>query len=317
MSDIGKPLSTETDRSLAAARATFENAFDILLYTLSDTSKRIYAHTYRKWQAFCEVQDIHALELSAAHVRDFLEQEEIAHSTRQARLSHLRRLVETAAAQQPDNIQLEGYVRQLNLLKIQRSNTDKQAQRTKHALTPHQIHRAFDVWNEDSRRHIRNRAMLAVLFYAGLRRAELVALRWDDINFDERLISVRHGKGDKARTIPMVGDTLPECLHTWHHLTPGREWIFCGFYRGDSLRPDTPVSTNAVYDVIRQTGQAIGVDDFSPHDARRTVLTRMLQAGSSVADTQFIAGHASPQTTLDYAVVKDAKEVAGRIKIDY
>ena len=56
---------------------------------------------------------------------------------------------------------------------------------------------------------------------------------------------------------------------------------------------------------------------FAPHDARRTLLTDILNNGGSVADAQFIAGHSNPQTTLRYAKVSDAKEVKGRIKTSY
>ena len=57
--------------------------------------------------------------------------------------------------------------------------------------------------------------------------------------------------------------------------------------------------------------------DIAPHDARRTLLTDILNNGGSVSDAQFIAGHSNPQTTLRYAKVSDAKEVKGRIKTSY
>lgn len=79
----------------------------------------------------------------------------------------------------------------------------------------------------------------------------------------------------------------------------------------EALGADKPMSTTAIYNVIRKSG------DFSPHDARRTLLTDMLKNGVSVADAQFVAGHVNPQTTLRSAQVKDAKKVKGRIKVSY
>jgi integrase/recombinase XerD len=84
-----------------------------------------------------------------------------------------------------------------------------------------------------------------------------------------------------------------------------------------NLSADKPMSTNAIWNLIKATGQAIGVANLAPHDARRTLLTNGLQAGTNVADMQFIAGHSNPQTTLGYAVVKDAKEVKGRVKLNF
>jgi len=57
--------------------------------------------------------------------------------------------------------------------------------------------------------------------------------------------------------------------------------------------------------------------DIAPHDARRTLLTDILNNGGSVSDAQSIAEHANPQTTLRYAKVSDAKEVKRRMKTSY
>ena len=46
---------------------------------------------------------------------------------------------------------------------------------------------------------MRNDVMIRLLVYTGLRRSELVALRWTDINVEDLTITVRHGKGDKER----------------------------------------------------------------------------------------------------------------------
>jgi integrase len=79
---------------------------------------------------------------------------------------------------------------------------------------------------------------------------------------------------------------------------------------------DKPISDQAVYNLIKATSAAMGLD-FAPHDARRTLLTRALAAGSNVKDKQFIAGHANAETTLRYAIVKDAHEVKACTKLDY
>ncbi len=53
------------------------------------------------------------------------------------------------------------------------------------------------------------------------------------------------------------------------------------------------MTADGVYRVIQETAELAGLD-FSPHDARRTLLTNGLAAGSSVADMQFLAGHRNP-----------------------
>lgn len=292
-------------------------ALDIVMYSLSATSKRLYQHTFNQWMLFAQDNDFRPIELTPENIIAFMENSNLAHSTKTTRLSHLRKLLQTLHAQQPDNIRIESWYKQVKLLKVKRDVHTAQNEREKHSLKPRQIHNAFAVWSDNTKLHSRNRALLAVLFYAGLRRSEAVALQWRDIDFEAGLITVRHGKGDKERTVPMLSDTQKEMLLEWHSVTEERIFVFCGMRKGDTLGVDKPISTNAIWNLIKTTGHMIGVDNLAPHDARRTLLTNGLQSGANVADMQFIAGHANPQTTLSYAVIKDAKEVAGRVKLNF
>ncbi|MDQ2873395.1 MAG: tyrosine-type recombinase/integrase [Actinomycetota bacterium] len=62
---------------------------------------------------------------------------------------------------------------------------------------------------------LRNRAIILTLLDSGLRRFELAALTLDDVDVKERIISVRHGKGDKAR-LTTIGDSA--CQAIWAYL---------------------------------------------------------------------------------------------------
>jgi integrase len=102
-----------------------------------------------------------------------------------------------------------------------------------------------------------------------------------------------------------------DILQLWRDCVPDYEYVYVAVNRGDNIQQDIPISTETVRRVCLQSG------DFKPHDARRTLITRMLLSGTALPDAQYTAGHASGATTMAYAVVKDAKEVKGRIKIDY
>ncbi|MDI6871845.1 MAG: tyrosine-type recombinase/integrase [Bacillota bacterium] len=66
------------------------------------------------------------------------------------------------------------------------------------------------------RRHwLRDRAALEILALAGLRRSELIALNWDDLDFGAGTITVRHAKGNRQRVVPMH-PVLKE--HLWEYL---------------------------------------------------------------------------------------------------
>ena len=294
-----------------------DGAIDTLLYSLSETSRRIYARTYIRWLDFAEANELHPMDMRSRNLIAFLEMDNLSHSTKSARLSHMRRLIQALYAERPDNVTLQSMMEQAKLLKVKRRADDVKTERNKTALTRQQVYEAFNVWHEDRLLHVRNRALLAILFYGGLRRSEVAVLTWQDVDLNGMLLHIRHGKGDKDRTIPLLGgDDTREKIMAWREVTLGRTYVFCGMRKGDNLTDDTPMSDQAVYDVIKATSDAVGVD-FAPHDARRTLLTRMLSAGTSVSDAQFMAGHSDPQTTLRYAVVKDANEVRGRVKLDY
>ena len=69
---------------------------------------------------------------------------------------------------------------------------------------------------------IRNYALLRLMIYTGLRRAEVVRLRWDDIDFDDWTVTVRHGKGDKRR-IAAIADATDATLQALNNLWEAQE----------------------------------------------------------------------------------------------
>ena len=90
-----------------------------------------------------------------------------------------------------------------SFLKVQANDGDKsRTERLKRALNPHEATALLGVWrNDTSDVGIRNDVMIRLLVYTGLRRSELVALHWTDINAEDLTITVRHGKGDKERVV--------------------------------------------------------------------------------------------------------------------
>lgn len=299
----------QTDRQITTASAAQE-AFTILAYGLTDNSQRQYQHTFTLWRDWCADNGVMAHDVSARHVIAFLESSDIARKTKMARLTHLRRLAQTLHTSDVSNLQFKQNYEQLQLLKLPKGKQTGKP-RERRALAPDDVFEALKHWPTNSNLGLRNRAMLGVLLYAGLRRSELVALKWSDIDFAQGLVTVQHGKGDKERTIPFAGDKALDMLKRWRSCIPDYEYVFVPITKGDNAPDDTPISTETVRRVCMASG------NFKPHDARRTLITNALASNSSLADVQFIAGHANGATTMGYAIVKDAKEVKGRLKLNY
>ena len=145
----------------------------------------------------------------------------------------------------------------------------------------------------------RDAALLALGYGTGLRRAELVALNASDYDPETGRLTVRRGKGGKARTVWATHPTR----------TATEAWLAM---RGDASGPLLcPVSKSGQVTIRRLSGQAIRaallrragnaqVAAFSPHDLRRTFVGDLLERGADIAAVQQLAGHASVTTTARY-----------------
>jgi site-specific recombinase XerD len=151
---------------------------------------------------------------------------------------------------------------------------------------------------DDTTRGRRDAAMIAVMQSAGLRRAEVAALRREDYEPGDRRLNII-GKGNKAREVYLHA-TAAAYLGRW--LTVSRQItgpLFCPVDRWGKLRPE-PMTPRAVALILSERADAAGVPDIGPHDFRRTFAGNLLDNGVDLARVQQLMGHASPVTTADY-----------------
>lgn len=289
------------------ALSDFDTLVQVTERTLSHSSARVYRQTYTLWKQWALDHDLSPLDLNGPNVVAFLIDQAVAKTTRQRMLSALRSLGQMLAILDYENPARDLAYQTLVRIRVP-SEGIVEAERPKRALTPSEAGDVLGVWDEDSRKHIRNRALIAVLLMTGMRRSEAAVLRWSDIDLIDGVILVRHGKGDKARDVAIYGDEAIEALEDWQR-TQGkkREYVFCAINKGDRLGPDKPMTPTSVYRVVKATEKRAGVEHFSPHDARRTLITELLANGTPLADAQAQAGHSQGSTTLRYARAADAR----------
>ncbi len=157
---------------------------------------------------------------------------------------------------------------------------------------------------------VRDAALLAVLYGAGLRRAEAVALKASDYDQETGALRVRTGKGRKARTAYATGGAK-RAIEAWLRarasapLQPyamnmdAGDALFCPINKGGKLVLRW-MSDQAVLNIVRKRALRSGVRSFSPHDLRRSFISDLLDAGADISTVQGLAGHANVQTTARY-----------------
>jgi len=147
----------------------------------------------------------------------------------------------------------------------------------------------------------RDRAILELLYAAGLRVSELVGLDWTDVDLSARVVRVM-GKGSKERMVPFgrpAAEALRHWLEVWEGVRnpagpEGEEPVFLN-HQGGRL---TDRSVRRVIDKWVETAAvARGVH---PHTLRHTFATHLLENGADLRAIQELLGHSSLSTTQRY-----------------
>jgi len=145
----------------------------------------------------------------------------------------------------------------------------------------------------------RDAAIFAILYGAGLRRAELVGLDEADWTPEPPTLQVRHGKGDKERLVQPVG-MAARALDDWLAVCRGRPGVLFLVITRHHTIVGTGMMSHAVYNVLRKRQLEAGMAKLSPHDFRRTFVGDLLDAGVDLSTVQQLAGHASVATAARY-----------------
>ncbi len=165
--------------------------------------------------------------------------------------------------------------------------------------------------SRNSSARLRDRAILEVLYSAGLRVSELTGLDWRDIDEELGLVMIRSGKGNKDRLVP-IGEPALDALRAWQAampVTPSAEGPVITNLRGSRLTP------RAVQNIVARRLVRAGINlPISPHGLRHSFATHLLNAGADLRSIQQMLGHSSLTTTQRYThvSVRHLKEVYRR-----
>lgn len=174
------------------------------------------------------------------------------------------------------------------------------------ALSVPEVTRLLDAAHVgDSPVHLRDAALLELLYATGARISEAVALAVDDLDLDEDVPVVRlFGKGRKERIVP-VGHYARDAVAAY--LVRARPELSRRGRGTSSLFLNTrgrPLSRQSAWEALQRVAAEAGLTSHvSPHTLRHSFATHLLEGGASVRDVQELLGHSSVQTTQIYTLL--------------
>jgi len=146
-------------------------------------------------------------------------------------------------------------------------------------------------------RNPKHRAILMLLYSAGLRVGEVVRLRPPDLDTERGLLRVRRGKGGKDR-YTLLAKRAVEAVNVYRDAYPTDRWLFPGD------RPGRHLTTRSVQRIVKKAAAAAGNNKHvTAHTIRHSFATHLLEGGTNLRIIQELLGHQSARTTQIYTHV--------------
>jgi len=145
----------------------------------------------------------------------------------------------------------------------------------------------------------RDAAVIATMITTGLRRAEIVALTFDQYDQKSGQLQVTHTKQNRDRLCPLP-KIVKKIMKTWlttRGVEPGA--LFCRVLKDDQIVIH-PLSTEAIYCIVRSRAKEAGLGKVRPHDLRRSFVTRLLECNIDINIVSKLVGHSDIKTTCRY-----------------
>jgi integrase/recombinase XerD len=173
------------------------------------------------------------------------------------------------------------------------------------ALSEEEVERLLGAPLTSDHAGIRDKAMLELLYAAGLRASELVTLRLSDVDLEVGYVRC-HGKGSKERVVPLGAKA-----QSWvrRYLASARPRLSKGGMSPALFlnRLGRALTRQGLWKIFRSYARAAGIDrPVSPHTLRHSFATHLLERGADLRAVQMMLGHADISTTQIYTHVSRA-----------
>jgi integrase/recombinase XerD len=171
----------------------------------------------------------------------------------------------------------------ITLPKLKRSLPD--------VLSEEEVEALINIPKTETKKGLRDRVILELLYATGMRVSELITLRLIQLNIQVGFVIVK-GKGDKERIIPLGEEALfwlkkyMEKISIKDYLFPGKKGKF--------------ITRQYVWKMIKECAVKANIKSISPHSLRHSFATHLLLRGADLHSVQLMLGHSDISTTEIY-----------------
>lgn len=166
----------------------------------------------------------------------------------------------------------------------------KKGRKLPHVLTTEDFRKFYEI--VDRADDVQHSLMLRLLFYTGVRVAELCSIQVADVDLEACKIRINGGKGDKDRVV-LFGKTFATALRTHIAAHPKNRWVF-------QTKRNSKYTTRRVQQIVQHYAELAGVK-ATPHTFRHQAITWLTRhSGLADAELQLITGHARRETLAIY-----------------
>lgn len=171
------------------------------------------------------------------------------------------------------------------------------------AFTKEQVERILAQPDTSTALGRRDRVLLLLMYFCGLRRSEVVKVEKDDFYESQGHILLRvHGKGrsDKTDSVMIPNRIWPD-IRSFLENVDGL--LFTAQSRNAKYnRMDKPISPTRIYMLFKKYCAMAGIDPdaYSPHSSRATFITLCLKGGADIRSVMYASRHSDPTTTIRY-----------------
>lgn len=147
--------------------------------------------------------------------------------------------------------------------------------------------------------NLKHRIVIELIYSSGIRLAELVKLKWENLDIVAKVLRVNAGKGNKDRLTILSNSVIKHLLdYKEQRINKENIYIF-----DSQARPHTHISKKTVQKIFENACAKAKIDRVTPHQLRHSFATHSLEKGTDIRNIQSMLGHSSPKTTMIYTQV--------------